>query len=302
MINTVIGLGSIGFGVACSLVRGGFTTYGVARRDEVLAKFTDEGGYATKDIHNAVARSDVVFIYVVNAAQVNDILFGEHAGHGGCVASARAGTVFVLGVTMAPNDTVQIAEKLQGAGMQVIDAPVSGDAKKSYAGELTLMASGKADIFQKINAPLQAISANIFNLGETIGAGSSMKMVNQLLAGIHIASMGEAMAMATRMGLDLDTVYEVILKSAGCSWMFVNRGAHVRDGDYTKITALDIFVKDMGIVNQEATSLDFTPSLAQKAFDLYCEASQNGLGQEDDAAIAKWIARKNGVRIKGDTA
>ena len=301
MTATVIGLGSIGWGAACSLVREGYKTYGVVRRDEVMQKFTAQGGIGTKDIHSAVADSDVVFIYVVNDIQTKDILFGDNTGNEGCVTSAKAGTVFVLGSTMPSQTTIQIAEKLQQAGMDVLDAPVSGDAKKSLAGQLTLMASGKAETFAKIDGPLKAVSGNLFNLGETIGAGSSMKLINQVLSMIHISSAGEAMAMAHRMGLDLPTVYDVILKSAGCSWMFENRAAHVLKGDYTPKSALNMNMKDLKIILQEAKDLDFDPALVKTTFDLVQGAIDDGFGEQDDSVMAKWIARKNGFRIKGDT-
>ena len=300
MTTTVIGLGSIGWGAACSLVREGFKTYGVVRRDEVMQKFNAEGGIGTKDIHSAVADSDVVFLYVINDTQMQDILFGDNGGQGGCVQSAKAGTVFVLGATMPPQTTIAIADKLAIAGMHVIDAPVSGDAKKSLAGQLTLMASGKAEIFDRIDAPLKAISGNLFHLGEDMGLGSSMKVVNQMLALTHIASTGEAMAMASRMGLDLNTVYDVILKSAGCSWMFENRGAHVLEGDYTPKSALKLNVKDLKIILQEAQSLDFNPVLVATAFELAQGAVDDGFGEQDDSVLAKWMARKNGFKLAGD--
>ena len=300
MTTTVIGLGSIGWGAACSLVREGFKTYGVVRRDEMVEKFNQQGGIGTKDVHQAVADSDVVFLYVINDIQMQEILFGSNDNDAGCVASARAGTVFVLGATMAPQTTIAIANKLEQAGMKVLDAPVSGDAKKSLAGQLTLMASGREDVFEQIDAPLKAISGNLFKLGEDMGLGSSMKVVNQMLALTHIATTGEAMAMATRMGLDLETVYDVILKSAGCSWMFENRGAHVCSGDYTPKSALNLNIKDLKIIMQEAGSLDFDPKLVATALGIAQGAVDDGFGEQDDSCLAKWIARQNGFRLKND--
>ena len=100
-------------------------------------------------------------------------------------------------------------------GMRVLDAPVSGGQGKANSGDLTVMASGSPHVFRDVKPALDAISATVFTLGDDIGVGSKMKMINQLLAGSHIAVMGEAMALADRMGLDLSTVYDVITKSAG---------------------------------------------------------------------------------------
>ena len=294
---SVIGLGSIGWGAACSLVREGFKTYGLVRRDEMVEKFNAERGIATKDPKIAVENSDVVFIYVINIKQVRDVLFGDN----GCVQWAKKGTVFVIGSTVSPEHMRDLAHQLEQAGMDVMDAPVSGGAPRAIKGDLTLMASATPAVFEKIDAPLQAIAGKVFNLGSKAGAGQSMKLVHQVLALVHIATMGEAMAMAQRMDLDLSTVYDVVMVSAGYSWMFENRGAHVRDADYTTWSAVDTVVKDLNIITQEAKNLDFNLELSETAFTLFKEAQAEGYGQQDDASIAKWIARKNGIRMHGDT-
>ncbi len=162
--------------------------------------------------------------------------------------------MFVLCVTMAPQATIAIAEQLRAAQMAVIDAPVSGGQAKALAGEITIMASGAAADFDTAQAALDAISARIFRLGEEIGLGSKVKMINQLLAGVHIAAAAEALTLAAHVGLDLKTVYDVIKVSAGSSWMFENRGAHIVEGDYAPRSAVNIFVKDLGIVAASAAA------------------------------------------------
>ena len=296
-IATVIGLGSMGWGAACSLVREGIETYGVDIRDEVLENFEKQGGKSEKDSAIAVSNSDVVFLYLVNSAQVKTVLFGDN----GCVKNAKKDTVFILCVTMLPKDTMEISQQLLDAGMRVLDAPVSGGAAKALTGDITIMASGSPETFDTVAKPLDAVSAKIFRLGDDIGSGSKVKMINQLLAGVHIAAMGEAMALAHKIDLDLETVYDVITQSAGNSWMFENRGVYVRDGDYSPRSAVDIFVKDLGIVSDEANGADFNAEITATAWNLFKEASDAGLGREDDAAVAKWIARKNGTALKGDS-
>ena len=298
---TVIGLGSMGYGAACSLVGQGFTTYGVDIVDSTLDKFAQAGGIPAKSVSVAVADSDIVFLYVVNAEQVKSVLFGDGAStNQGCVHSAKQGTIFVLCVTMPPNETIAIAQQIEQAGMQVLDAPVSGGAAKAMSGEITIMGSGTPDVFKAVQPALDAISAKVFRLGDEVGVGSKIKMINQLLAGVHIAAMGEAMALAHKIDLDLATVYDVITQSAGNSWMFENRGVYVRDGDYAPRSAVDIFVKDLGIVSSESEQADFTPELTQTAWQLFRQASEAGMGRHDDAAVAKWIARKNGCPLTGD--
>ncbi|MBT9369667.1 L-threonate dehydrogenase [Rhizobium sp. CSW-27] len=291
---TVIGLGSMGWGAALSLIRAGFLVRGVDIRPDVLARFSAEGGEAHAS-PAAAAASEIIFLFVVNSDQARQVLFGED----GIVAAAPHGSVFVLCVTMAPSQTVEIAGQLVRAGMQVIDAPVSGGHLKALAGEMTIMGSGPDAAFAAAEEALAAVAARVFRLGEEIGLGSRVKMINQLLAGVHIAAAAEALTLAARCGLDLRTVYDVIRVSAGSSWMFENRGAHIVEGDYTPRSAVNIFVKDLGIVAAEAGREGGDTPLTRTALALFQEAAAAGLGLEDDAAVAKVLAERAGLRLPG---
>ena len=291
---TVIGLGSMGWGAGRHLVNAGFTTYGVDIRDDVLQKFNDLGGHGTDDCGYALAQSDAVIVYLVNAQQVRTVLLGD----GGCAKQAKAGTIFILCATMPPNETMAIAHELQQAGMRVLDAPVSGGVTGATDGTLTIMGAGEDAVFDEAEPVLGAISAKVYRLGNTVGVGSKMKMLNQLLAGVHLATMGEAMALAKRMDMDLATVHDIILQSAGGSWMMDHRGGCVVSGKYDSGSAIDIWPKDLGIVCGEAEQVDFTPTITQAALELFKEASEAGMGTLDDANIAKWIAEKNGFTME----
>ena len=295
MTAAVIGLGSMGWGAAVSLLRAGLPTTGVDVRAEVLAKFEGEGGATAATPGEAAANADTVFLFVVNATQAEEVLFGPN----GAAAAARPGTVFALCVTMPPSATIDLAARLSKAGMLVIDAPVSGGSAKALTGDMSIMASGADEAFDKAAPALAAISAKIFRLGNEIGTGSQVKMINQLLAGVHIAATAEALTLAKAVGLDLQTVYEVISESAGNSWMFGNRGPHIVQGDYTPHSAVDIFVKDLGVVSSEAGAAACPTPLTETALALFKEASAKGLGREDDAAVAKLLAERAGIKLPG---
>jgi len=284
----------MGWGAALSLLRAGFDVKGVDIRSDVLASFEKEGGKAYPDAASA-GESDVVFVFVVNSRQAEEVLFGER----GALKSAKAGTVFLLCVTMAPTATMELAERLSSAGMQVIDAPVSGGHIKALAGEITVMASGPDQAFDHAAAALDAVSAKVFRLGSEVGLGSKVKMINQLLAGVHIAATAEALTLAAAEGLDLRTVFDVIRVSAGSSWMFENRGPHIVDGDYTPRSAVNIFVKDLGIVTSEAEKAGASTPLSAAALALFKEATESGLGLEDDAAVAKILAERASIKLPG---
>lgn len=295
MKTAVIGLGSMGWGAAKALLAAGHDVAGVDLSEEAVERFTAEGGRGTQSLEEAAKGAEVVFVFVVNARQVRAVLMGGT----GAVNASDIGTVFVICTTMSPSDAEAICADLTAAGMMAIDCPVSGGAAKSAAGELTLMASGPEAAFEKAAPALDAVSARIFRLGEAHGAGSKVKMINQLLAGVHIASMAEAMTLAAAEGLDLQTIYDVIRQSAGGSWMWENRGPQVVQGDYTPHSAVDIFVKDLGIVTAagDADGLDLPLSRAARA--LFEEASAAGLGREADAAVAKILAAKGKVALPG---
>lgn len=292
----VIGLGSMGMGAAVSLVRAGIATQGLDLRPEARAAFADAGGQPALDAAALAADSDVILIYVVNAAQTRKVLFGA----GGAVQAARPGTVFVICVTMQPTDAVDICKRLEQAGMMAIDAPVSGGSAKAMEGQISMMASGSGAAFQRAAPVLEAISATIFRLGEAPGSGARMKVINQMLAGVHITAMAEAMVIAAAQGMDLEEVHRVIQSCAGNSWMFANRGAHVVAGDYTPHSAVDIFVKDMGIVTDTAHAAGISAPLSEATLKLFRAASAEGLGRRDDAAVALHLARQAGVKLPGD--
>lgn len=289
----VIGLGSMGWGAAVSLVRAGFTTHGVDIRTDVLEAFAAAGGTSFTTASEACAGADVVFIFVVNGEQAEDVLFGT----GGAVAAAQLGTVFVTCVTMEPSRAIDLAARVEAAGMLAIDGPVSGGSAKALTGEMTIMAAGRAEAFEAAQPCLDAIATKVYRLGDAAGKGSQVKMINQLLAGVHIAAAAEAMTLGAKIGLDLGMLHEVIQECAGNSWMFGNRGAHIVEGDYTPHSAVDIFVKDLGIVTDEA---DAHPvPLSHAALALFKEASAAGMGREDDAAVAKLLAIKGGIKLPG---
>ncbi|SON54784.1 2-(hydroxymethyl)glutarate dehydrogenase [Hartmannibacter diazotrophicus] len=295
LTSTVIGLGAMGWGAAVSLLRAGLPTRGVDIRPDVLARFDAEGGKAFASPADAVADADVVFVYVVNAAQAEAVLFGDN----GAVTTARPGTIFANCVTVAPSAAIAIARRLEAAGMVALDTPVSGGAVRAAAGEITIMASGPSAAFDAIAPAIEAISARVFRLGEEVGTAARVKMINQLLAGVHMATAAEAITLAARLGIDLKTMHEVISASAGNSWMFENRGIHIVDGDYATHSAVDIFVKDLGIVRDEAAAFGFPTVITEAALSLFQEASAAGMGREDDAMLAKMLADKVGMPAPG---
>jgi putative dehydrogenase len=289
----VIGLGSMGLGMARSLRRAGFQVVGCDVSAAPLERFREDGGLTARTPALAAEGAEAVVSVVVNAAQTEAVLFGP----GGAGETLAQGSVFVSCATMDPQIARQLGARLESSGRRFLDAPISGGAVRAAEGQLTIMASGAPDAFAAARPALEAMAARVYELGDEAGQGSAFKMINQLLAGVHIAAACEAMALAARQGLDLPKVYEVITASAGNSWMFENRVPHILEGDYAPRSAIDIFVKDLGIVQDMARAERFPAPLAAAALQMYLAAAGAGMGQDDDASLARVYAQLSGAKL-----
>ncbi|ACB95706.1 L-threonate dehydrogenase [Beijerinckia indica] len=291
----VIGLGSMGYGMAQSLKRAGFDVTGCDTNQDAVARFVAEGGRSSPILADVAADADCVISVVVNAAQTEAILFGD----GGVAETMPKDSVFISCATMDPDIVRRLAAKLEATGRHYLDAPISGGAKRAAEGALTILASGSPKAFAKARPALNAMAAKLYELGDAPGQGAAFKMINQLLAGVHIAVASEAITFAARQGLDLDKVYEVITASAGNSWMFENRVPHVLEGDYTPRSAVDIFVKDLGIIQDMARNTKFPVPIAAAALQMFLMTSAAGMGREDDASVARLYANITGTKLPG---
>ena len=279
----LIGLGAMGHGMAQSLRRAGYLVHVYDVRSDAAEAFAKEGGVAADSPARLAAACDVVVSVVVNAAQTESVLFGPD----GCAATMKPGSVFVMCSTVEPSWSVALEKRLNDMGLLYIDAPISGGAAKAASGQMTMMTAGSDAAYALAEPLLNAMAAKVYKLGNKAGAGSKVKIINQLLAGVHIAAAAEAMALGLREGVDPDALYEVITHSAGNSWMFENRMAHVLAADYTPLSAVDIFVKDLGLVLDMARSSKFPLPLSATAHQMFMQASTAGFGREDDSAVIK---------------
>ncbi|MEY9701768.1 putative dehydrogenase [Bradyrhizobium diazoefficiens] len=292
----VVGLGSMGFGMATSLKRAGHAVTGCDVSADAVARFVKDGGAGAKTPAEAAKSADIVVSVVVNAAQTEAILFGKD----GVAETMPKDGVFISSATMDPDVARRLAKQLEATGRHYLDAPISGGAQRAAQGELTILASGSPAAFAKARPALDAMAAKLYELGDAAGQGAAFKMINQLLAGVHIAAASEAMAFAAKQGLDIRKVYEVITASAGNSWMFENRMPHVLDGDYTPRSAVEIFVKDLGIIQDMARSARFPVPVSAAALQMFLMTAAAGMGRDDDASVARMYAQVTGVKLPGD--
>lgn len=287
--TAVIGLGSMGYGMAVSCLRAGHRTWGFDINPVAMSRFRDEGG-ETGEIPTDV---DIVVVVVLNAEQTSEVLFGRD----GIVSRLKSGSVVIGCATVAPNFAREMEARCGEAGVLYLDAPISGGAAKAAQGALSIMAAGVPAAFQAADPALKACAETVFELGDCAGPGSAMKAVNQLLAGVHIATMAEALTFGMTQGVAPEQFVDVISRCAGTSWMLENRAPHIVDGDYSPKSQINIWPKDLGIVLDIAKQAGFSAPITAAALQQYMVAVGMGLGPEDDAAIAKVYARNAGLRL-----
>ena len=291
----VIGLGSMGFGMAQSLRRKGLDVVGCDVNAAAVQRFVSEGGRGAATPAEAARGAGSVVSVVVNAAQTETILFGA----GGALETLPKGAVVISSATMDPSIARRIAERVEATGRLYLDAPISGGSARAAKGELTVMASGSAAAFDGAQAALDAMAMKVYRLGDAPGIGAAFKMINQLLTGVHIAAACEAMTLAAKQGLDLAKVYEVITASAGNSWMFENRMPRVLKATTRRTSAVEIFVKDLGIVQDIARTERYPAPLSAAALQMFLAAAGAGMGRDDDSSVARIYAQLSGAKLPG---
>lgn len=290
-----IGLGSMGYGIATAALRAGHLVWGADVNPDQSTKFQSDGGQQT-DLDAAAGELDAVIVVVLNAAQTEDVLFGAN----GIAPKLKSGAVVLACATVPPVFAKDMAQRCAERGVHYLDAPISGGSVKAAEGKLSIMAAGTPEAFATARPILDSIAETVFELGDEAGAGSAMKAVNQLLAGVHIATMAEALTFGMTQGVTPEKFVEVITKCAGSSWMLENRAPHIVSGDYTPHSSVNIWPKDLGIVLDIAKSAQFSAPITAAALQQFVAAAGMGHGWEDDAAVAKVYARNAGLRLPGD--
>ena len=280
----LVGLGAMGRGVAKNLLQKGFGVVGADVDPKSLEWLRAQGGEPAAGAQAIAEACSVVVTFVVNDRQTEQVLFGADA----LVGRLKPGTVVITCSTMPPAYVRSLGGRLAGHGLRLVDAPVTGGMAGAEKGTLTIMAAGERQTFEEVKPVLAAFGARIFHLGEEPGMGSQMKVVNQLLCGIHIVAAAEGLALAKQHGLPLDTTLEILRSGSASSWMLGDRGPRmVREAFDDVTSAVDIFVKDMGLVVDAARESRFAAPLAHTAFLSFLAASGKGWGALDDSAVMR---------------
>ncbi|GKZ26479.1 hypothetical protein AbraIFM66951_003627 [Aspergillus brasiliensis] len=280
------GLGSMGLGMAVNLVKAGYAVAGFDPSEQARKSFEASGGIAVDSLEELCeANSSHYFVMVATAGQVDSVMFGTD----GLVAHLPQNAAVCLCCTLPPTYVVDLPKRLENCGredLRLVDCPVSGGAIGALKGTLSIMMAGDEPVIEELNPELKAMAApdRLFYYG-ALGTASTLKMLNQHLAGTHIVAAAEILAFARSLGLSTREALKVLQASPASSWILGDRGEHMLDADWTPKSAVEIFVKDLGIVNDCADEVSFACPLASEAFSVFLKTTARGFGRQDDAFV-----------------
>ncbi len=275
-----IGLGAMGGAMAETLIKKQFRVTGYDMRPEAVAHLEKGGGRGAASAEEAARGADMLVLMVVNVEQAEHVLFDGLA-----LEALKPDATVVVGSTCAPDRIAALAKRVEKSGRNFVDAPVSGGVTGARNGTLTIMAAAKKSVFDNAHPVLAAMGSNLHYLGDQPGQGAAMKVVNQLLCGVHIVAAAEGLAFAERAGIDPQKALEVLSGSAAQSWMLNARGPRMIDYDTVVTSAVDIFVKDLALVLDSGRAAKMGLPLAAAAHQLFLAASAMGHGTEDDSQV-----------------
>jgi putative dehydrogenase len=284
-----VGLGAMGLPMALNLLKSGYVVRGFDLNPASLTTLSDAGGVAVGSAAEAATGAETLIVMVVNAAQVEAVLFAS-----GAAAALTDGGTIIVTATCAPTAVEQIAAKVEAMGRRLIDAPVSGGVAGATAGSLTMMVAAPDTLFAELRPVLDVMGGKVVHVGTKPGQGAVVKSVNQLLAGVHIAATGEALALAGKMGIDLAVMLDIVSTSAASSWMLKDRGPRMLEENPEVRSAVDIFVKDLGIVMEAGREAKAALPLAAIAHQMFLAASGQGRGKQDDSQVIRAYDVLNG--------
>lgn len=279
----LIGLGAMGRGAALNLLKKGFQVVGYDVRAESLEWLKSNGGIPADTLTELASQVKTVLSFVINSSQTESVLYGDN----GLVGKLPADSIFIASSTMDPAYVEDLGQRLAKDSIRLIDSPVTGGPEGALNGTLTIMGSGDPAAFDEVKPLLDAMGARLYYLGSA-GAGSKLKVVNQMLVGANLVAAAEAMALARRLGLPLATTHEALSSGAASSWMLANRGKKMISESFDEVTAaVDILLKDLSLVLDATRDVKFAAPIAHVAYLKFLESSAQGLGLKDISVVTK---------------
>ena len=293
-----IGLGNMGAPMAINLIKAGHDVRAFDLSKEAVAKVTAEGATPAVSAHDAVAGAKVV-VTMLPASQHVEALFLGKDGAPGLISRIAPGTLVIDSSTIAAATSQKVAKAADAAGIDFIDAPVSGGTGGAVAGTLTFMVGGTASQLERAKPYLEKMGANIFHAG-AVGAGQTAKICNNMLLGILMIGTSEAIALGVANGLDPKVLSEIMRRSSGGNWALEKYnpfpGVHENapaSKAYAGGFGTDLMLKDLGLAQENAMAVKATTPLGGLARAIYAQHSIAGNGTKDFSSVIQSLQAKS---------
>lgn len=285
-----VGLGSMGLPMAQNLVKAGYCVRGFDVRAEAMHALVSAGGEKVDSLQAACEGATILILMVVNIDQARTVLIDK-----GALAALPHGAHICLMATCPPDAVKKLNQEISESGKALVDAPVSGGVVGAKAGALTIMVGAPEDVYEKVAPVLRTMGDKLYHCGPEQGQGAVVKAINQLLCGVHLTAAAEALALGEKAGVDTATLLEIVTGSAASSWMLKDRGGRMLMETPPVTSAVEIFVKDLGIALAAGRSVNMGLPLAAAAHQMFLSESGSGNGLADDSQVIAAYRRLNGI-------
>ncbi|MBI9104724.1 MAG: NAD(P)-dependent oxidoreductase [Spirochaetales bacterium] len=291
----IVGLGDMGIGLSRNILKAGFTLKGFDLREERRQMLSELGGTPVTSIKEVAEGSDIVFVMVLNGAQVKSVVLDE----GGLKDSMQPGSCILVSATINPSEVREIVEPVTAKGIDIIDSPVSGGKSGAEGGTLTMMVAAKKAVFDKYNDVLSAVGKDLFHVGEETGQGQTVKAALQALIGSSFTAIFEALVLGTKAGADPRTLYEVFCSSGVGSGLLKGCGELILERKFEKTGShIGTMYKDLGISMNMAKENGCAMFTASAAYELF-RSGMSLYPEGDNWSIIKLLEQIAGTEVKG---
>lgn len=287
-----IGLGIMGRPMSLNLVKNGFKLVVYDTNPEPVSELAAAGAKAAQSVAQVARESDIIITMLPNSPHVESVLLGDD----GVVQNGKKGTLIIDMSSIAPMSSQKCEAEARKNGMRMIDAPVSGGEPKAIDGTLSIMCGGEQADFDEAYPILKCMGASAVLTGK-IGSGNTTKLCNQIIVGVNIAAMGEAMALAVKAGVDPQKVFEAIRGGLAGSAVLNAKMPMVLDRNFKPGFRIDLHIKDLNNALETAQSVGSPTILSEKVLDMMKDLSADGEGQNDHGGVARYYEKLAGIRI-----
>jgi 3-hydroxyisobutyrate dehydrogenase len=288
-----VGLGTMGFPMVKNLIRAGYEVRVVSRSRGPVEQACALGAREAENPKELAQKVDIALTCLPMPDTVEEIYFGEN----GLLAGAHHGLILADHSTVSPELNRKIYHAAKEKGVAFLDAPISGGPMGAEAGTLTIMCGGDPEVFDQAKPVLEAMGKMVVRVGES-GSGSVVKLINNMLVGIHMVALSEAFVMGAKAGIDPELLRSIIKASTGHSYMMDRTLDLIQDRDFKQRFSINLLYKDMKIATSLAEQLSVPLQLGKISEQFIGRAQLEGHGGEDVAAIIRPLERDAGVEVR----